>query len=96
MFHVINSLNLEEYVAFLLIAIVICIAGLFTLKKSQKTWRWGLYVCIILFCMFIAERIISEYMPGSDLAQIFEALALASFPVFFVLIFIIGFYANRK
>lgn len=95
MFHIINSMSLTEYVIFLIVAIVIDIVGLIKLKESQKTWRWAHYLCIILFCFFIAQRVVSEYMPGTTLAEICHILMFACFPVFWVIMIIIGYYANR-
>ena len=95
MFHIINSMSLTEYVIFLIAAIILCIAGLFTLKESQKKFKWINYLCIILFCFLIARRVISEYMPGTTLDEIGHILMFASFPAFWVIVIVIAYYANR-
>ncbi len=96
MFHIINSMSLAEYVIFLIAAIVLCIVGLFILKESQKTWKWGYYICIITFCFYIAQRVVSEYMPGTTLDEICHILMFASVPVFVVSIMIVGYFANKN
>lgn len=95
MFHIINSMSLTEYVIFLTAAIILCIVGLFTLKESQKNFKWINYLCIILFCFLIARRVIAEYMPGTTLAEIGHVLMFAGFPAFWVIVIVIAYYANR-
>lgn len=88
-------MSLAEYVIFLIAAIVLCIVGLFKMKESEKKWSWVNYFCIILFCFCIFQRIVSEYMPGTVLAEICHVLMLAGFPLLIVVGIIIMYLANR-
>lgn len=95
MFHIINSMSLFEFTIFMIISIVICIVALIKSKGSQRKWRAAYYLFIIGFCFFIAQRAVSEYMPGTTLAEIGHVLMFASFPAFWVIVIVIAYYANR-
>ena len=96
MFSTINSLNTPQYILLALISVIISVFGLFTLKKSQKAWKWAVYIQILVAMIFIANRIIQDKMPNTGLAQHFHIITLISFAVFVLSIFIIGYLANRK
>ncbi len=96
LFSIINSLNTLQYICLILIVIFISILSLFTLKESQKTWKWLIYILIFVEMIFLSNRIIHDKMPDTILAGCFHIITLISFVVLVFSIFIIGYFANRK
>lgn len=96
MFYIINSMSLVEYILLMVVTIIILIIGRITLKESQKTWKWACYIGIITCCFIIAQRLVSEYMPGTVLAEVCHILMLIGLPIFVVSVFIVGYFANKN